>query len=123
MNYILWFLCKYGAGSLFYIYITLSSSNFSVIQLPSTNKRIQCRCMPGIIFLPSVYAGYGFEMREREREREASVVYKPEFEMKCGGSGYNNCPIVTVFIYMFEENCPQEAGFSVCVCLCKRNAL
>lgn len=40
--------------------------------------------------------------------------------MKCGGSGYNNCPIVTVFIYMFEENCPQEAGFCVCVCVCAK---
>lgn len=38
--------------------------------------------------------------------------------MKYGGSGYNICPIVTVFIYIFEQNHPQEAG--LCVCLCAK---
>lgn len=32
---------------------------------------------------------------------------KPEFEMKYGKSGYNICPIVTVFIYIkFEQSNP-----------------
>lgn len=47
--------------------------------------------------------------------------------MKYAGSGYNICPIVTVFIYIFEQNPSQEGGFSVCVTVClhasKRNAL
>lgn len=37
--------------------------------------------------------------------------------MKYGGSGYNTCPIVTVFIYIFEQNQSQEEGFCVCVCM------
>lgn len=40
--------------------------------------------------------------------------------MKYGGSGYNICPIVTVFIYIFEQNHPQEAGLCVCVCVCAK---
>lgn len=78
--------------------------------------------MLGIIFLPSVFAVYDFEITERGKG-----IYKAEFGMKCGGSGYNICPIVTVFIYIFEQNQSQEEGFSVCVCVClhasKRNAL
>lgn len=73
--------------------------------------------MLGIIFLPSVFAVYDFEITERGKG-----IYKAEFGMKCGGSGYNICPIVTVFIYIFEQNQSQEEGFFVCVCVsaCKQ---
>lgn len=43
--------------------------------------------------------------------------------MKCGGSGYNICPIVTVFIYIFEQNHLQEEGLCVRARVRKRNAL
>lgn len=73
--------------------------------------------MLGIIFLPSVFVVYDFEITERQ-----GYIYEDEFGMKYAGSGYNICPIVTVFIYIFEQNQSQEEGFSVCDCVsaCKQ---
>lgn len=66
--------------------------------------------MPGIIFLPHVYAVHDFEIAVRERGK---CISKPKFGMKYGGSGYNICQTVTVFIYILEQNHPQEAGLCV----------
>lgn len=71
--------------------------------------------MLGIIFLPSVFAVYDFEITERKAR---VYIYKAEFRMKYAGSGYNICPIVTVFIYIFEQNQSQEEGISLCVSVC-----
>lgn len=56
-----------------------------------------------IIFSPkSIYNLWFWNNRDKGKG-----MCKPEFEMKYGKSGYNICPIVTVFIYIkFEQSNP-----------------